>query len=119
MYKKTLIHEYVHYVNELFTLKNQCSPTQKYLSEGIAVYLSEQKKNRNIKFDFTLEQILSKDDAKFSYDGGYLTTKYLIENYDKEFVFQLFKSNRQAREFLVAELYEKTKTHCEAIENEI
>ena len=118
-YKKTIVHEFVHYVNELFKTKHCCSYTEKYLSEGIATYLSKQKENKNLEFNFTIEQILSYDMKKTCYDGWYLITKYLVENFDKEFVFELFKSNRKAREFLQSDLYEQAKKYYNEIENEI
>lgn len=106
-YKKTLVHEFIHYVNELFNVINNCGPTIKFLREGIAIYLSGQKENKSIKLSNSLEELL--DANKNYYDEYYLLTKYLINNYDKEFVSELFKSNRKAREFLKEELYEKVK----------
>ena len=106
-YKKTLVHEFVHYVNELFNVINNCGPTIKFLREGIAIYLSGQKENKSIKLSNSLEDLL--DVNKNYYDEYYLLTKYLITNYDKRFVFELFKSNRKAKEFLKEELYEKVK----------
>ncbi len=104
-YKKTLLHEYVHYVNSLFNKKHNCNFTAKYLFEGIAIYLSGQSKNKETKFDYSLEQ-LSGNSNNF-YDGYYLLTKYLLENYNRSFVLELFQSSRQAREFLENELYKK------------
>lgn len=118
-YKKTIVHEFIHYVNDLFRIKHDCSYTEKYLSEGIATFLSEQKENKNIEFNFTLEQIMYYDMKKACYDGWYLVTKFLVENYDKYFVFELFKSNRQAREFLQSELYEKAKKYYSEEEKQI
>ncbi len=108
-YKKTLLHEFVHYVNSLYRKKMNCGPTIKYLSEGIATLLSKQKENLVCDFDFSIDQILSVDMTKSCYDGWYLITKYLVENYDKKFVLQLFESNRQAKEFLQTELFDNTK----------
>lgn len=111
-FKKTIVHEFVHYVNDLFKIKNNCSYTEKYLSEGIATLLSGQKEGLDLPFNFTLEHIMpQKDMNKSCYNGWYLVTKYLIENYEKNFVFELFKSNRKSREFLQSELYSKAKQH--------
>lgn len=110
-YKKLLIHEYVHYINKLFNIKNNCGETAKYLSEGIAVYLSDQKETTSIDFTFSLEQIEQSDVQKYCYDGWFLMVKYLVENYEKDFILQLFESNRQAMEFLEKELYSKAKKH--------
>lgn len=106
-FKKTLIHEYVHYVNQLFNKENDCGPTAIYLREGIAIYLSNQKENKVITSDFTLEDILTNNSNKKIYDAYYCLVKYLVENYDKEFVLDLFMSNRKAKEFLVEELFDK------------
>ena len=105
-FKKTLMHEYVHYVNSLFNQTSDCGPTAIYLREGIAVYLSRQKENESIKFDFSLDDILSNNTKKKIYNAYYLLVKYLVENYDKSFVLELFKSNRAAKEFLIKELFD-------------
>lgn len=108
-YKKTILHEYVHFVNELFNKQNDCSPTIKCFLEGIATYLSKQKENEKIEFDFTLERLCPTKRFARCYDGWYLITKYLVENYDKKFVLELFQSSRQSREFLEEELYPKAR----------
>ena len=94
-----------------FNIQNNCGPTAIYLREGIAIYLSKQKENIALDFNYSLEQILETDVNKRSYEAYYLVTKYLVENYDKDFVIELFKSNRQANEFLKNQLYNKTKEH--------
>ena len=108
-YHKTLLHEFVHYVNRLFEKHRDCSPTIKYLLEGIATYLSNQAIAEKVPLSFTLENILETDMNKSCYGGWFLMTKYLVENYDKNFVLSLFESNRQAKEFLINELYDKAK----------
>ena len=107
-YKKTILHEYVHFVNDVFKKVNNCGYTEKYLSEGIATYLSGQLKNNKIYFDFSCEDLLTRGDL---YAGYYLVTKYFIENYDKTFVLNILKSNRQSREFLKNELFDKAKNY--------
>ena len=107
-YKKTILHEFVHYVNDLFKIKHNCGYTEKYLSEGLATYLSKQKSDKKINFNYSMDQILN---SKGCYDGWYLITKYLIENYDKQFIFSLIESNRKAREFLQNELYNKASEY--------
>ena len=111
-YKKTIVHEFVHYVNDLFKIKYGCGHTEKYLSEGLATCLSNQKENTNLKFDYSLDDILN---SRGCYNGWYLLTKYLIENYDKQFIFSLIKSNRKAREFLQDELYHKASRYYKKI----
>lgn len=105
-YKKTIVHEYVHYVNDIFKKVNNCGYTEKYLSDGIATYLSGQHENEDLPFDFTCEDLLTRGDM---YSGYYLVTKYFVENYDKTFVLDIFKSNRRSREFLKNELFDKAK----------
>lgn len=109
-YKKTLVHEFIHFVNNyIFNKKHNCGKTVKYLSEGIATYLSKQNENKKIKFEFDIDEILWVDKSKSCYNGWYLVTKYLIENYEKNFIFSLFESSREAEEFLKSELFEKAK----------
>ena len=51
-YKKNIIHEFVHFVTYLFCKKYSLNYPLKYLSEGIAQYLSKQKDDINLKFDY-------------------------------------------------------------------
>ncbi len=108
-YKKTLVHEYVHYINKLYNIQNNNGNTAKFLREGIAVYLSGQREKQDIIFDFTLEELLETDVTKSCYNGYYLITKFLIEYYDKDFVLDLFTSSNQSKKFLKQELYDKAK----------
>ncbi len=117
-YKKTLVHEYVHFVNDLFNKRHGCSWTEKFLVEGIATYLSHQKDEETVPFDFTLTQLMKKDD----YSAYYLVTKYFVENYDKKYVLEVFQSSRMARELLTNELFDKAKnfyTYEKSTENEM
>lgn len=106
-YKKTILHEYVHFINENFNLVHNCNYTEKYLVEGIACYLSKQKENQRTPFNFTCEQLLNKNNNL--YGAYYLITKYFVENYDKKYVLEVFQSNRQARELLKNELFDKAQ----------
>ena len=108
-YKKTILHEYVHFINENFNKQKNCSYTEKYLVEGIATYLSGQKEGQNLQLTASKEKILNP--RNYYYNDYYLLTKYLVENYDKPFVLELFQSSRMAREFLTNELYDKTQGH--------
>lgn len=108
LYKKTLVHEFVHFVNVCFNKKNNCSFTEKFLVEGIACYLSGQKEGKNIDFNFEIDDVLNRE--KQPYDAYYALTKYFIEHYDKQVVLEIFQSSRQARELLCSELFEKTKS---------
>jgi hypothetical protein len=108
-YKKTILHEYVHYVNETFNQVNDCGYTERYLVEGIATYLSKQKNGQEHPINASIDKILNKEN--YYYDDYYLLTKYFVENYDKEYVLEVFQSNRQARELLTNELYAKAKEY--------
>ena len=107
MYKKTILHEYVHYVNRLFCKKNNCSYSIKCLSEGIAQYLSNQKNNSAIQFNYSLNEILTSNNC---YNGWYLVTKYIIENYSHELVLELLKDKNEAEKF-ITEKYEEIKKY--------
>ncbi len=106
-YKKTILHEFIHYVNECFNKIHKCQDTEKYLQEGIATYLSGQYDGKTILLNATKEQIL--DEKQYYYDDYYLITKYLIENYDKSFVLKMFQNKELARECLVKELFDRTQ----------
>ena len=106
-YKKTIMHEFVHYANGLYCRKHSCGHTIKYLSEGLASYLSRQRENKKNEFCYTLEEILSY--KKPCYDGWDLMTRFLVENYPKNFVLELIKDRHTSEDFLKKELYPKVK----------
>lgn len=108
-FKKTLVHEYVHVVNRWFNKENHCYFSSVYLFEGIATYLSKQKDDLVINFDYQIEDFLITNGGKRKYDAFYLITKYLMENYDKEFIMELLKDKDKADEFLVKKLYYEAK----------
>ena len=107
-YKKTILHEFVHYVHGIYREKNNCESPIRCFGEGIACYLSGQKEGKNIKFDFTLEQLMS---GEIRYDAYYLITKYLVENYDKEFALKILSDNQLSKDFLMTECYEKANKY--------
>ena len=111
-YKKTVVHEFVHFVNKLFTKENKCEYAEKFLSEGIATYLSEQY-NISSQIKSSLNDILQK--RTNNYIDFKLLVKYLVENYDKEFVLSLFKSKQKANAFLKQELYNKSKKYYQKL----
>lgn len=115
-FQKTILHEYVHFANEIFNKIHSCTYTEKYLVEGIATYLSGQKDGFLISLSATKEQILNKD--KFFYDDYYLLTKYFVEHYDKEYVLNVFQNSKLAEELLNNELYEKSFQYYEKNELE-
>lgn len=107
MYKKTILHEYMHYVNRLFCKKNNCSYSIKCLSEGIAQYLSNQKDDSAIQFNYSLNEILTSNNG---YNGWYLVTKYILENYSHELVLELLKDGSRTEKF-ITEKYEEINNY--------
>ncbi len=115
-YKKTALHEFVHTVNNKFNEKHAGSVTAKFFREGIACYLSGQYEGAKlkfdgslVKFDGSLDNLLSGKDEK--YYNYYLLAKYLVENYDKNFVLFLFKNRNKAIAFLKEELFDKVNEY--------
>lgn len=109
-YKKTLLHEFVHFVNILFITENNCPQyTAKYLSEGLASCLSGQREHKKMTFDCTLNEVLYKEreSKKNYYDNWDLVTRFLLENYDHDFIIELIKDHDKANKFLETELYDR------------
>ena len=115
MYKKTIVHEYVHYVNRLFCKKNNCSFSIKCLSEGIAQYLSNQKSDSVLKFNYSLSEILTSNQC---YNGWYLVTKYIIEKYPRELFIDLLKDKNRAEKF-IKDKYEEINNYYTCLNNSI
>ena len=105
-YKKNIIHEFVHFVTYLFCKKYSLNYPLKYLSEGIAQYLSKQKDDINLNFDYTLDNILN---SNSNYNGWFLITKYIIENYSHDYFIKLLSNKDYA-------LKETSKLYLEAKE---
>ena len=108
-FKKTIVHEYVHFVGGLYCKKNNLDWPVKFLNEGIALYLSGQKDNMDIPFNYTIEDIL---ESKSSYNAWYLLTKYIIEEYGKEYFLELFGNNELAVKE-APRLFEEAKEYYE------
>ena len=94
-YNKAIVHEYVHFVSILYKKKNNIKHTTRYLEEGIAQYLSHQKENLKLEFKYSLEDIY---ESKSSYDGFYLMTKYILDNYGKEYFLKLLTNKEYVLE---------------------
>lgn len=112
-YKKTIVHEYVHFVAGLYRKKNNLEHSTRFLNESIATYLSGQKENTEIPFNFKIEDIL---ESNSSYDAWYLLTKYIVEEYGKDYFLELFGNNELAikeapRLFEEARNYYENKTN--------
>ena len=106
-YKKTLLHEFVHHINRYFCINNNCEYSLQYLSEGVAKYLCNQTENIKLEYKYSLDDILNSNKC---YDGWYLTTKYIIDNYSHEFLIDLLKNNNKAEKFL-KEIYDDIKNY--------
>ena len=106
-YKKTIVHEYVHFVEGLYLKKNNSQAPAKFLNEGIATYLSGQKDNISLTFNYTLEDIT---ESKSNYDAWYMFTKYIIEQYGKDYLLELFRNREQAIKE-APRLYEEAKEY--------
>ena len=106
-YKKTILHEFIHYVNRCFCKKNNSIFSCKFLAEGIAQYLSGQKGNMILQFNYDLDDILNSNNC---YNGWYLTTKYIIDKYPKAFLLDLLKDRNKAHDFLKNE-YKEIKNY--------
>ena len=97
-YKKTIVHEFIHFVNNLYCDGRTKEYPLKCLLEGVASYLSGQKDNYNGTFNYSIDDILG---TKPCYDGWYLTVKYILDNYNKENLLSLFDNNITARDSII------------------
>ncbi len=84
---KVGIHELVHFVQFDY---NHHTDVMTWLSEALATNLSDQYENKEVYFNTTLEDIIN---GKSKYGNYYLMGKYLLENYDKEYILKLVKDN--------------------------
>ena len=110
-YEKIILHEYIHYVNKLFCKINNCSPSMKYLSEGIAVYLSGQKDNEKVSFTSSMNDVINCNNC---YNEWYLIVKYIIDNYNQDFFLELLKDKAQANNFLINN-FDNIKTYYSSL----
>ena len=111
-YKKTIIHEYIHFINYLFNKKYNCFLSLDYLVEGIAQVLSNQNDNVELKFIYSLDDILNSNDC---YNGWFLVMKYILDNYPKELILELFKDEEKTLKFII-DIYDDIKKYYEEIE---
>lgn len=82
-YKKTILHEYIHFVNFLFNKKYNISLGLNYLVEGIAQVLSKQNENEELIFIYSLDEIINDNNC---YNGWYLVFKYIYEYYSHDVI---------------------------------
>ena len=88
---KLILHEFTHSVH----YKRMDGKPVLWFTEGLATYLSNQYPNTN-KIEVSLEEIVN---GSCSYTNYRVLVKYIIENYDKEYINKLIDN----REFLLEE----------------
>ena len=89
-YKKTIVHEYVHFVTDLYRNKHNLDYPVKWFNEGLATYLSKQKEGLDISFNCSLDDIMNSNNK---YDSWYLLTKYVIEECGKDYFLNILGNN--------------------------
>ena len=104
-YKKTIIHEYVHYVIGLYLTNTKSDNPLKYLNEGLAQYLSHQRDKVKPIFTYSLDEIIN---SKNCYLGWYLITKFIIEEKGKDYFLKLLKNSDYALS-LTPKIYKEAK----------
>ena len=115
-FKKTILHEYVHFVHYLFCIKYKCDLPSKYLTEGIAQYLSRQVDDNKLSFNYRLDEIIGSND---NYKAFYILTKYLIDNYSHEFVLELIKAKENSVKYLMEVLFDEVKNYYNEEKNKM
>ena len=104
-YKKTIIHEYVHYVIGLYLTNTKSDNPLKYLNEGLAQYLSHQRDKVKPIFTYSLDEIIKSNNC---YLGWYLITKFIIEEKGKDYFLKLLKNSDYALS-LTPKIYKEAK----------
>ena len=105
-YKKTFVHEFTHYVLLIYKEQFNNDYPIKYLNEGIAQYLSGQRDDNKYEFNYSLDDILSNN----CYAGWFLMTKYIVEEYGREYFLELVVDNELAIKE-TPRLYEEVKNY--------
>ena len=105
-YKKTLVHEFVHFVHKRFNEKHGQKYGRAYLSEGLACSLAEQYAEKQSSFSVSVEDFLK---GNATYNQYKMAMDYMLNNYGRDFVLELLLNNDKADEFVKSELYDKLK----------
>ena len=105
---QTLVHEFVHACH--FNYNNH-TDSLTWFSEALATNLSHQDRYEKfpLRIDSSLDDIMN---GKVSYTNYYIMGKYLLDNYDKEYILKLAKD----RELLIKDspkIYKETLKYCE------
>ena len=112
-YKKTIMHEFVHFVVGQYIAKNNTNKPLKYLNEGIAQYLSHQRDDINLVFKYSLDEIVNSNNC---YLGFFLLTKFIIEEKGKDYFMTLLR-NRERAIMETPKLYKEAKFFYDNYEN--
>ena len=101
-YKKTLVHELVHFYHHKLNKINMI-----WINEGLAIYLSEQaEKYTSNKLNVQLK----------TYSDYYLVFKYVLENYDKNYILKLI-SNVEMQKIETPKILKKIENVIKRVEN--
>lgn len=106
---KVGIHELVHFIQ--FDYNNH-KDVMTWLSEALATNLSGQYDNKEVYMYSSLDEIIK---GKSNYKNYYLMGKYLLNNYDKEYILSLLNDNELLKKetprlFKETMEYEKTRS---------
>ena len=105
-FKKTIVHEFVHFVHDQFNKAHGCCNKTTWLAEGLATYLSHQHDGEELRSFPSKEQVLQGHSyVQFNY-----LVKFLIENYNKDVLFSMLENGAYMRAFFENELYDKAKS---------
>ena len=95
-YLKLIIHEIIHDLHLQYNRYHGNEPrTFLYLTEGIASFLSEQYPNPKFNNRIPVEAFLNNEVV--NYENYAYIIKYLIENYEHEYLLKLISNERFAR----------------------
>ncbi len=89
MYLKTILHEYIHFVVDVYSSKNNYKSLYHPLNEGIACYLSGQYDGKEYHDIVPISQINS------NYKYQYMIVKYILEEKGKDYFLSLFKNREE------------------------
>ena len=106
-YKKTIVHEFVHFVSGLYLDKYNLDHPIHCLSEGLASYLSGQKEGVEETVNFSLVDLF---ESNSNYYSWYVMTKFIIDNYGKDYFIKLYSSKELSYKE-IPRLYEEAKEY--------
>ena len=92
-YLKTIVHEYVHFITGIYCQEKNVEYPIKYISEGLAYYLSGQGESVKINGNLKIDDILNSNKAFASW---YLLANYIIKTKGKKFFIELLCDKKLA-----------------------